>query len=135
MNFMPWSRAARSISLKMAICAILVGSLAPAITHLLRLGGPSGWTEICSALGVRFVPSDSADPGTEQPNRRTPQHLLEHCPYCTLHAATLGLPPLPLAVPALTLPRFGVPELFLAAPRTLFAWMASLPRGPPRPFS
>ncbi|CAD5371847.1 conserved exported hypothetical protein [Rubrivivax sp. A210] len=55
---------------------------------------------------------------------------LEHCPFCALSFAAVGLPPAP---PAVVLPLAGaaLPALFLQAPRTLFAWRSAQPRGPP----
>lgn len=88
------------------------------------------WTEICTALGARLVRVGDAAPGSSAP-KLPGEHLLQHCPYCSLHA-TGGLPPAPaspLVLPALS---FGLPERFYSAPATLHAWASAQPRAPPR---
>jgi hypothetical protein len=114
----------------MAIVAVPFASLAPAISHVLRVGSPSGWTEICTALGSRLVPADAGEPAGQSP-ASSGEHLFEHCPYGSLHVPALGMPEAPLAFDALVAPSSGVPERFLTAPRTLFAWATAQPRGPP----
>ena len=128
---MLWNRVARTLTIKMAILAVLFAALAPAISHVLRVGSPSGWTEVCSALGSRLVPADDGRPAGQSP-ASSGEHLFEHCPYCSLHLPALGMPEAPLAFDALVVPTSGVPELFLTAPRTLFAWATAQPRGPPQ---
>ncbi len=57
--------------------------------------------------------------------------MLEHCPYCALHATAFAPPPSSMDGQALLQLAFDVPRLFLSAPRTLYAWLTSQPRGPP----
>lgn len=105
--------------------------LMPALSQALQRTGSDPWAEICTALGANRVSAvDQATKGSvpESPT----EHLLQHCPYCTLHATVLGMPPAPPTVAALMPLRFALPELFLASPRTLFAWSTAQARAPPR---
>lgn len=120
------------------LAALVLATLAPGIARALSLGGAGagGWGQVCSVNGLgRSVALPAAD-GTASPTPLAPaddaSHLLSHCPYCSLHADQLGLPP--TAAPAVTLPplRFQQPPLFLHAPRPQFAWAAAQPRAPPR---
>lgn len=110
-----------------AVLAILLASLAPTLGHALASGMGSNWVEICTTQGSKWIAPD------EDGSERTPAsaHVLDHCPYCSLHAPTLGVPPvanlthLPLRL------AHEVPRAFLAAPRTLHAWVSAHPRAPP----
>lgn len=113
-----------------ACIAILLSSLAPAIAHALQRDGQGAWAEVCTTSGSKVVSLDSglADEAPSLPA----EHPLQHCPYCSLHAPALGMPPGSLAVPTLVPQLSAVPEPMLAAPRTLFAWATAQPRAPPR---
>lgn len=147
-------RFSRQIAVWWALAAMLMMSFAPTVSHVLQGQAGSNWVELCTALGSKWVriaddgravASNNADalaastpqaeataPGdsTAPPAPSIPTHVFEHCPYCALHAHDLA--PLP-ALPALALRVLGfeAPRLFLAAPRTLHAWLAAQPRGPP----
>jgi hypothetical protein len=123
-------RAARAYSRlisTIAALAILLAALAPALSHALASAAGTSWVEICTAQGSKWI--QAGDDGSER--APTSAHVLDHCPYCSLHAPGLGLPPaefrahLPL--------RLGdaVPLAFLSAPRTLHAWVSAQPRAPP----
>ncbi|MET0351555.1 MAG: DUF2946 domain-containing protein [Rhizobacter sp.] len=121
-------RSTRRLVSWIACLAILVGALAPALSHALQSPDGSTWVEVCSALGARLVQVDAAD-DTSSPAPAGP--LLEHCPYCSLHASDLALPPAALPIPVFLTARAGPPERFFSSPRTLFAWAAAQPRAPP----
>lgn len=123
------TRGKRTVVAWIACFAVLLASLAPSIAQALQLGGPGAWTEVCTALGNKLVAVDGSqdDSAPSVPA----EHLLQHCPYCSLHVTALGMPPMPLSVPAWVPLDFAVPELLLAAPRTLFAWVTAQPRAPP----
>jgi Protein of unknown function (DUF2946) len=113
----------------MAVLALLMAALAPSISHALSAGQGDTWTEICTAVGSRWVQADgpSSDPAPASGD----VHALEHCPYCSLHANDLAIPAAPAAAaPALAGPDL-LPVAFLAAPRTLHAWLSAQPRAPP----
>lgn len=110
-----------------AALAILLASLAPSLSHALASAANSNWIEVCTTQGAKWV--QAGDEGSKQAPASA--HVLEHCPYCSLHAPALGLPP---AGDRVHLPlRLGdeVPLAFLAAPRTLHAWVSAQPRAPP----
>lgn len=111
-----------------AVLAVLMAALAPAISHALGSQGAASWVEVCSAQGSRWV-QDDAQTGDPAPGV---EHALEHCPCCSIHPDALGLPPAPLQALPAPAPRHAVPQAFLAAPRTLHAWVSAQPRAPPR---
>ncbi len=117
----------RRVTAWIAALAVLLGALAPALSHALASTQGKQWIEICTSSGSKWV--KLSDDGTdEQP---LPAHSLEHCPFCSLHLPAPGLPPAPLS---LTLPlrlSHEVPLAFLSAPRTLHAWVSAQPRAPP----
>lgn len=117
----------RRLAAWIALCAMLMATLAPAVSQALG-SGPS-WIEVCTAQGSRWVAS--ADDDASSTPKPSGEHLLEHCPYCSLHTPALGLPPSPMRMlPADPLGR-AVPQAFLSAPRTLHAWVRAQPRAPP----
>lgn len=113
-----------------ACFAILMSALAPAISHALRGGSPDTWAEVCTALGAKLVQVDGGSANTSSPGAPG-DHLSQHCPYCSLHS-TVGLPPTAASSLALQPLVYAVPRLFLAAPRTLHAWVSAQPRAPPQ---
>lgn len=124
--------AKRTFTVWWALAAMLMMALAPTLSLGMQAKAGGSLVELCTALGTRWVTLDAAEPGTAESRPDTPAHLFEHCPYCALHADTLGPAPSVPAVGLLPL-NFEAPRLFLAAPRTLHAWLAAQPRGPPRP--
>lgn len=121
------ARATRRISSWIAILSILVGSLAPAVSHALKAGDGAAM-EVCTALGAKLVSVNEAQSGGSAP---APAAAMEHCPYCSLQAHMIGLPPVPVTSVFTPLLSFDVPLRFLEAPRTPYAWLAALPRAPP----
>ena len=120
-------RTHRRLTSWIAALAILLASLAPALSHALASATGSNWVEICTTQGSKWI--QAGEDGSEQ--APASGHALEHCPYCSLHAPALGLPP---ATDLAQLPLglcHEVPLAFLSAPRTLHAWVSALPRAPP----
>lgn len=112
----------------MAIFAILIATLMPAVSHLLRASGSAAWVEVCTSLGSKWVSAvDAEKTGTE-----LPRAMLDDCPYCLLQGNLFGLPPRTATAAPLLLARFDVPRLFLAAARTPFVWLSAQPRAPPQ---
>ncbi|UTY55912.1 DUF2946 domain-containing protein [Massilia sp. erpn] len=111
----------------LAFMAILFAALVPSVSRAMAPAGDSGWTEICTMQGAKFV--KVGDDGG-QPSGDSAQHL-EHCPFCFTQHDTVGLPP----TPALTLHHAAgsaiYPPLFYQAPRRLFIWSAAQSRAPP----
>lgn len=121
----------RTVFAWIASFAVLLASVAPSIAQAFQRSGPGSWTEICTVLGNKLVAVDGTQFDSEPPVPA--KHLLQHCPFCTLHVTALGMPPNPLSVPAWVPLGFALPGLMLVAPRTLFAWATAQPRAPPRP--
>ncbi len=125
---MRFSRVGRKFSSWMAILAILVGALAPTLSHALRGDTPDGWVEVCSRLGSKWVSVDATDETAPAP-QTAPAADFEHCSFCSLSSGAVLLPS-PQAMALLAL-QFEVPLRYLAAPRTPFAWQAAQARAPP----
>ncbi|MFO1205435.1 MAG: DUF2946 domain-containing protein [Burkholderiales bacterium] len=125
--------------LRIATClasfAMLVGALAPAVTHLLGAFAPQGapWAVLCTSKGlVRLAPpSGSSAP---LPSNENGKFAGTHCPFCLPHAGTTALPSAPAVVTAILAaePDRFLPTLFLCSPRPLHAWATAQPRAPPR---
>jgi hypothetical protein len=126
------NRHRRRLTAWIACFAILLASLAPAVSHALAAAGKGGfslWAEICSAEGPRLQNVESHAAHDTAPTEHG-MHF-EHCPFCLTHAGSVALPS--SAEPILLLPAGSPvqPLLFFHAPRPLFAWVAAQPRAPP----
>lgn len=121
----------RRLTSWIAICAILLNTLAPAISHALAGQRGLAWTEICTAAGIvaRITPDELRK--DHQPARHAPV-AFEHCPYCASHGASFAPPPAPAPEVSLA----GRPqEPATVVPLARFeatTWSAALPRAPPR---
>ena len=121
----------RAQTVWLAVLAVFVAALAPALSHALRSGAVDGWAEICSTEGARWI---KVDPASKAPQPTAPAgHALEHCAYCSIHAATLGLPPALASWAAPIDPTRLAAALELPPTRGLGAWQRPQARGPPRP--
>jgi hypothetical protein len=111
-----------------AIMAILLAVLAPALNHLLPEASAAQAIELCTSRGIELV----ADTGHVPGQRGDPLHAqADHCAYCGVHAAShAAIPP----SPAVALAAGGHalrPTLFYQSPRLLFAWTVASSRAPP----
>ncbi|MEK8032905.1 DUF2946 domain-containing protein [Ideonella sp. DXS29W] len=121
------ARAHRRLVSWMAILAILMASVMPALAHALSSADAPPWSEVCSAQRSTTSQDDEAASGSQA----QVVHLFAHCPCCVGHAPVLGLPPAAdFSVLRLDL-KDEFPTAFLAAPRTLHAWVSAQPRAPP----
>ena len=114
-----------------AVLAVLMAALAPMISHALQARDGALAIEVCSSLGARWVLADGSSTDSVPPAGQG--HPFEHCPYCSLHADVLALPPLPAALTPAIATSDLLPPAFAAAPLTLFAWVGAQPRAPPSP--
>lgn len=116
-----------------ALLAMLMAALAPAISQLLQRGSSTAWVEICRAGGgtAWVAVADLSAQDTQPTPAKGQPHLLDHCPYCSLHAH--ALPPVPAQprLAAAALPGFLEPAAFLHAPHTAHAWRPAQSRAPP----
>jgi hypothetical protein len=114
----------------LAILAMVMAALAPAVSHALGKSSPVTWAEICTTGSKRVAVEGDAAGKNSVPG---PAHLLEHCPFCSLHGAAMGMPPASdLAIAVVTLPA-ETPAAFLHAARTQDVWVSAQPRAPPVP--
>jgi hypothetical protein len=121
--------ARRLFYLWTAVFAILWCALAPTITQAMQGRGDAGELSVCTQFGPKGVAADSAAPAGKR-NAPAGAHPYEHCPYCSLHAAGLGMPPPAFDPPALPLAH-AVHWRYSAATPTLAVWSDALSRGPP----
>lgn len=112
----------------LAALAILWAALAPLASHAMRQGADPLWAALCSA---GKAPAVDVLRGAPDPGEGLDHHLLQHCPYCALHANTLGAPP--PSAPAFAAPAavHAPPESVAATPRPALRWIAAQPRAPP----
>lgn len=116
-----------------ACFAILLAALAPSVSQAVanaKQQSGSGWAEICSVAGIRFVQVD--DGAADDGNSTGKAMQMEHCAFCSTHAGSVGLPP---AGPVLPLPvAMGTaifPALYYQSPAPLFIWSTAQSRAPP----
>ncbi len=121
-------RPARLLTGWIAGLALLFAALAPTLAQAFAPRADASWVEICTAQGPARVDVD-ADTGPAHDGAKK-AHTFEHCPYCSTQAHGPALPPAPLGVPSLGGAE-ALPRAFLAAPRTLHAWVSAQPRAPP----
>ena len=96
-----------SITLWVAVIAFAVGLLLPSGYQAIGKNSTDGWFEVCTSFGAKWVRASDSRQDPDGPA-----------------APSSGLAPRALG--------FAVPERFLAAPRTLFAWAPAQARAPPR---
>lgn len=117
-----------------ACLAILLNSLAPAISHAMASvqGKDAPWTQICSTSGTKFIPLDLGTQDISQGKDKQPQPMaMEHCAYCLTHAGSFAVfTDVPLQFTPVTL-AYTYPALFYQSPYPLFTWAAASPRAPP----
>jgi hypothetical protein len=125
-------RPTQRLTAWIACFAILLAALAPTISHALAAGGKTNaWLEICSTTANKLIQvADSQNP--EKPSIPIEKSMhFEHCPFCSTHAGSLGLPPPSLSGFAVIANSPSLPILFYHAPRPLFMWAAAQSRAPP----
>ncbi|UQV48326.1 DUF2946 family protein [Janthinobacterium lividum] len=115
-----------------ACFAILLAALAPSISQAVanaKQESGSGWAEICSVAGIRFV---QVDDGAADGKSGGKAMQMEHCAFCSTHAGSVGLPP---TSPVLPLPAASgtaiFPALYYQSPSPLFIWSTAQSRAPP----
>ena len=129
---MSFLRIRRRFAAWLAILAMLVGALAPAITQArVAVSEGNDWLEICSVSGMVWVKAATGETSDQKPGQGAPTSASsQHCPWCTLHGGSVGLlsaPPTLDLAPRLT----DLPPAFYRAPETTAVWAPSRSRGPP----
>ena len=114
-----------------ACFAILLAALAPSISQAVanaKQESGSGWAEICSVAGIRFV---QVDDGAADEKSAGKAMQMEHCAFCATHAGSVGLPPSPvLPLPVISGTAI-FPALYYQSPSPLFIWSTAQSRAPP----
>ena len=121
----------------LALVAVMFAALAPALANAFGINnmGPAAWIELCSGQGTKRIAVDSAgEPivsGDASGSTQTAAHLAEHCPFCHVEHAQVGLrPALSTTVPR-SLAHQAFPTLVYVAARPSHAWAPALARAPP----
>lgn len=121
----------RKLIALMACAAILLNSLAPAISHAMAKvqGKDAPWAQICSTSGTKYIPLDL---GNSSPDSDVPQSMaMEHCAFCLSHAGSFAIfTAIPSPITSVKL-HHDYPPLFYHSPSKSFVWAPSNPRGPP----
>jgi hypothetical protein len=119
--------------LRLAIFAVLLNALAPAVSHALAASRPALPVDVCSTHGGKALAVAAALLTQQEEGARSHAHgaLSGDCGHCLAHAGGHGLPP----PQAMVLPAGQAvterPCLFYHAPRPLPLLTSSRPRGPP----
>ena len=120
-------RAHRRLLSWIAMLALVLASVLPTVGHALASAQGNAWQMVCSAQGSKWVQAG----GDASSGAPAPAHVLEHCPSCALHTPPLGPAPAAGLLPIALQLAHALPLAFLAAPRTLHAWVHAQPRAPP----
>jgi hypothetical protein len=124
-------RTTRSLTAWIALFAILLGAVAPALSHALSRFGDGGqrWVEVCTVAGTKLV----AVPGASDEGQAGDVDVFpaERCPFCSTHGGAPALPAFPVMPFVLKGGADDFPLLYFHAPRPLFVWAAAHPRAPP----
>ncbi|WP_298406590.1 DUF2946 domain-containing protein [Janthinobacterium sp.] len=116
-----------------ACFAILLAALAPSISQAVanaKQESGSGWAEICSVAGIRFVQVDEDGAADGKSGGKAMQ--MEHCAFCSTHAGSVGLPPASPVLPLRLSSGTAIfPALYYQSPSPLFIWSAAQSRAPP----
>jgi hypothetical protein len=114
-----------------AIFAIMLTVLAPALNHLLPAAQAGEHdVELCTSTGVVVVSLDAAH-GHAQPGDPRHDAGAGHCAYCGVHASTHAFLPPSTLVTAAPAGAALMPRRFYQSPRLLFAWTVAASRAPP----
>jgi hypothetical protein len=118
-----------------AIVAMLALAMLPTVSRAMvsAQGEGSGWAEVCTAQGMVRVTEGGAA-GDLPIGPTTPAYAsghLDHCPFCSLSAHMVSLPPPPPRAPDLSAAADHRPPLFLLLSPTRFGWSSAQPRAPP----
>jgi hypothetical protein len=113
----------------LAWLAVFALTLLPSLTRVVNATTHTGWVEVCSAQGMRWVAPDGTL-SERGPGGQSASHG-QTCPLCG-GAGAVALPPPVATVSPVVFDATFIAPLFLHAPRPLFAWSAAQPRAPPQ---
>lgn len=135
---MPFSRVHRRLTAWLALSAMLLGAVSPAVAQVLVAFSSDRiqWVEVCSASGMVWVKADAGSvanaPQAGNEGQRPVDHAAStHCPWCRLHGSEAAPPsatPVCQALPRQTdAPRTGYHAVTPAD-----TWLPLQARAPPR---
>jgi hypothetical protein len=127
---MRFRRLQRTFFLWAASLAVLLGAVAPTISVALQNPGDTVFGQICTSQSATWNSGDGNALDIERRPAHSIEHLFEHCPYCSLHVANLGMPPAGISI-ARPLPAFARSVFHEVAAPALRFWAEASPRGPP----
>jgi hypothetical protein len=108
-----------------AWAAMLMATLAPAVSHALAARDGTWWAEVCSAQGARRLPAGSG------PALPDPSALQAPCGYCTAPATDVAVPQPETAWRAPDVGSTVVSCRGSCLPNATARWSFSQPRAPP----
>lgn len=116
---------------RLALLAMVALVLLPTVAQAMARVSGQALVEVCTPQGMKLVVLDADDRAAPVDAAQSALGHLDHCLFCATAAHALAPPP--AAPQGLLLPPAGAEAapLFLHAPRTLHAWVAAHPRGPP----
>ena len=118
-----------------AIAAVLLATFAPTISNAIAAESKASWQEICSVQGIKYIPAVSgalSKVANNQPANQDGRMLhMEHCPYCFMHAGSVGIiQTTGLQFAAIDCSQDS-PQLYSFSPQAALPWAASRSRAPP----
>jgi hypothetical protein len=125
---MPFNRIQRRFTAWLAMLALGLGALAPALAQaVVSTSDRSDWVQICNASGMMWIQADAAVSGTDS----VPQaDMGSPCAWCLMHSPVAGLPPAPVMGFTSSLPQ-PLPGGCMAAAPPVGVWTAAPARAPP----
>jgi Protein of unknown function (DUF2946) len=85
-----------------AICAILMVSFAPIVSHAKALNDLQGSQEICTATGIKLIPSSPYSPV----DQHSAMHM-QHCAYCSFSSDKAYLPSDTVQIGSVVIPSYS----------------------------
>lgn len=130
---MTFLRLYRRFGAWLAILALLAGALSPTLAQAMVAGSDrADWLEVCSVSGMVWVKADTGEVSDHQPDDGQPvSSAVQHCPWCTLHGASAGLPPVDPPAFVLGERATDLPPAFYRAPVGATVWASAHSRAPP----
>jgi len=125
-------RAHRRFTTWLALLAMVLGALAPAVAQaMVASSDRAAWVEVCSVSGMVWVKADTGEVAEAGHDGQAPMSdASQHCPWCSLHGGAAGLPTaihLAAALPRQT----DLPPAFYRAVTLSGVWAPPQARAPP----
>ena len=112
--------------------AMVLSALAPTLAHAWVSAADEGqWIEVCSTSGMVWLKADGQDADGQGAKQNAPMaDMAQHCPWCSFHGTSAGLPPnMAASLPMISVAQALQPWADVASP--VLAIRRALARGPP----